>query len=53
MLPVVTGNEIKTRQIFVYTLILVPVSLLLTYSFQITNWLYLIIAIALGSIFVH
>lgn len=53
MLPVVAGNEITTRQIFAYTLILVPVSLLLTYPFQITNWLYLVIAIALGSIFVH
>jgi heme O synthase-like polyprenyltransferase len=42
----VAGNEITT-------LILVPVSLLLTYPFQITNWLYLVIAIALGSIFVH
>ncbi|MDZ7966171.1 MAG: hypothetical protein RM368_14505 [Nostoc sp. DedSLP03] len=31
------GNEITTRQTFAYTLILIPVSLLLTYPFSINN----------------
>ncbi|MBW4540181.1 MAG: heme o synthase [Myxacorys chilensis ATA2-1-KO14] len=53
MLPVVAGNETTTRQIFAYTLILVPVTLLLAYSLQGMSWLYVIAAIALGSIFVH
>jgi protoheme IX farnesyltransferase len=53
MLPVVVGNEATTRQIFAYTLILIPVTLLLTYPLQMTNWLYPIVAIALGGIFVH
>jgi heme o synthase len=53
MLPVVAGNETTTRQIFAYTLILIPVTLLLAYPLQVTNWLYPVVAIALGSIFVH
>lgn len=53
MLPVVAGNEITARQIFAYTLVLVPVTLLLAYPLQITHWLYPIVAIVLGGIFVH
>jgi len=53
MLPVVAGNEATTRQIFAYTLILMPVTLLLTYPLSVTNWLYLVVALVLGSIFVH
>jgi heme o synthase len=53
MLPVVAGNEITARQIFAYILILIPVSLLLTYPLHVTNGLYLVVAIALGSLFVY
>lgn len=53
MLPVVAGNEATTRQIFAYTLILIPVTLLLAYPLQATNWLYPVVAIVLGSIFVR
>lgn len=53
MLPVVAGNEATARQIFVYTLILFPVTLLLNYPLHVTNGLYLAIAIVLGSIFIH
>lgn len=53
MLPVVKGNEVTARQIFVYTLILIPFTLLLTYPLQMTHWLYPIVAIVLGNIFVH
>lgn len=53
MLPVVAGNETTARQVFAYTLALIPVTLLLTYPLQITHWLYSITAIVLGGIFVH
>jgi heme o synthase len=53
MLPVVVGNETTARQIFAYTLILIPVSLLLTYPLHVTNELYPVVAIVLGSIFVQ
>jgi heme o synthase len=53
MLPVVAGNKATARQIFVYTLILIPVTLLLTYPLQVTNWLYSVVAIFLGSIFIY
>lgn len=53
MLPVVAGNEATTRQIFAYTLILIPVTLLLAYPLHVTNWLYPVVAIVLGSVFVR
>jgi protoheme IX farnesyltransferase len=53
MLPVVAGKETTTRQIFAYTLILIPVTLLLTYPLHATSWFYPIVAIVLGSIFLH
>ncbi len=53
MLPVVAGNETTTRQIFAYTLILVPITLLLAYPLHVMNGLYLVVAIVLGSIFVR
>lgn len=53
MLPVVQGNESTSRQIFAYTLILIPVTLLLAYLLHVTNWLYPIFALVLGGIFVH
>jgi protoheme IX farnesyltransferase len=53
MLPVVAGNETTTRQIFAYTLILVPVTLLLAYPLHVMNLLYPIVALVLGGIFVH
>jgi protoheme IX farnesyltransferase len=53
MLPVVAGNETTTRQIFAYTLILIPVTLLLAYPLNVMNLLYPVIALVLGGIFVH
>lgn len=53
MLPVVAGNETTARQIFAYTIILIPITLLLTYALQVTNGLYSSVAIVLGSIFVY
>ncbi|MFB2897585.1 heme o synthase [Aerosakkonemataceae cyanobacterium BLCC-F50] len=53
MLPVVAGNETTARQIFAYTLVLIPVTLLLAYPLQVVNGLYSVVAIVLGSIFVY
>ncbi|MFL9458319.1 heme o synthase [Tolypothrix bouteillei VB521301_2] len=53
MLPVVAGNETTTRQIFAYTLILIPVTLLLAYPLNVMNLTYPLVAIVLGSIFVY
>lgn len=51
MLPVVAGEESTTRQIWYYTLIVVPVSLLLIYPLGESGFVYGVIAIGLGSIF--
>lgn len=53
MLPVVVGNESTARQILAYTVILIPATLLLTYPLHVTGWFYPVVAITLGSIFVH
>ncbi|HEY9652977.1 MAG TPA: heme o synthase [Coleofasciculaceae cyanobacterium] len=51
MLPVVAGEEPTTRQIWYYTLIVVPVSLLLIYPLGESGIVYGVIALGLGSIF--
>ena len=51
MLPVVEGEVATTRQIWVYTLILVPVTLLLVYPLGVSGAIYAIFASILGSIF--
>jgi protoheme IX farnesyltransferase len=53
MLPVVVGNEATTRQIWLYTLILIPATFLLIYPFGATGVVYAIIALVLGSIFIR
>ncbi len=51
MLPVVVGNAATTRQIWLYTLMLLPVSLLLIYPLNVTGIVYGGVALVLGSIF--
>jgi protoheme IX farnesyltransferase len=51
MLPVVAGNVTTTRQIWLYTLILIPSTLLLVYPLQVSGVVYGGIALLLGSIF--
>ncbi|NEP58261.1 MAG: protoheme IX farnesyltransferase [Symploca sp. SIO2G7] len=51
MLPVVAGEESTTRQIWYYTLLVVPMSLLLVYPLGASGVVYGIIALALGSLF--
>lgn len=52
MLPVVAGNEATVRQIWFYTLILVPTTLLLVYPLHATGIVYGAIALALGGLFI-
>jgi len=53
MLPVVEGNEPTARQIFYYTLILIPVTFLLVYPLHVMGAIYGAIALVLGGIFVQ
>lgn len=53
MLPVVAGEESTTRQIWIYTLLVVPVSLMLIYPLGVSGLLYGAIAILLGYIFLR
>ncbi|MEO1348328.1 MAG: heme o synthase [Cyanobacteria bacterium J06635_15] len=51
MLPVVVGNEKTAQQILVYTLLLLPITLLLVYPLGVSGGVYAIFAIALGYVF--
>jgi protoheme IX farnesyltransferase len=52
MLPVVAGDDATAKQIWAYTLLLVPITLLMTVPLQATGMVYLAIALGLGAIFV-
>ncbi|NEQ97534.1 MAG: protoheme IX farnesyltransferase [Cyanothece sp. SIO2G6] len=52
MLPVVEGNTTTARQILLYTFVLIPMTLLLTYPLGVLGAVYGAIALILGSIFV-
>jgi protoheme IX farnesyltransferase len=52
MLPVVSGDEETKRQILIYTLIMVGLSLLMT-PFQLMGWAYFVIAALLGLVFIR
>ncbi|MGB7440239.1 MAG: heme o synthase [Coleofasciculaceae cyanobacterium] len=51
MLPVVEGEEETTRQIWLYSLLVVPASLLLIYPLATSGIVYGLIALLLGAIF--
>ena len=53
MLPVVVGEESTTRQIWYYTLLVVPISLLLVYPLGASGVVYGLIALLLGSLFLQ
>jgi protoheme IX farnesyltransferase len=53
MLPVVAGEEHTVRQIWIYSLIVVPFSFLLVYPLHACGWLYGAIAVYLGVLFLH
>lgn len=52
MLPVVAGEAATSRQIFLYTLILIPVSLGLAYPLGVSGAVYGAIAVLLGVLFI-
>ncbi|WP_008310107.1 heme o synthase [Leptolyngbya sp. PCC 6406] len=52
MLPVVVGDDATAKQIWIYTLVLVPITFLMTIPLGATGALYLAIALGLGSVFV-
>lgn len=53
MLPVVEGNEPTARQIFYYTVALIPITLLLVYPLHVMGAVYAAIALFLGGLFVQ
>lgn len=53
MLPVIEGDEPTARQIWVYTLIMIPVTLSLVYPLHLAGAVYAATAIFLGAIFVQ
>lgn len=52
MLPVVAGDVATAQQIWLYTLMLIPATLLLVYPLQATGFVYAIVAVGLGTIFI-
>jgi protoheme IX farnesyltransferase len=50
MLPVVAGDEETAKQIWIYSLLLVPATLLLIYPLQANGWVYGAIALGLGAV---
>ncbi len=53
MLPVVAGKETTAQQILVYTVLLLPVSLLLVFPVGVMGLVYCVSAIVLGLVFIH
>lgn len=53
MLPVVAGETVTARQIFAYTLVLLPVTLLLIYPLQVSGAVYGVLALALWGLFIR
>jgi protoheme IX farnesyltransferase len=53
MLPVVKGAEVTANQILLYTLLMVPVSLLLVYPCNVMGMVYAISAVVLGGAFIY
>ncbi|MEM0979899.1 MAG: heme o synthase [Cyanobacteria bacterium P01_H01_bin.58] len=51
MLPVIVGDEATAKQIWGYTLLLVPITLMMSIPLQATGWVYGAIAAYLGAIF--
>jgi len=52
MMPVVVGDEYTARQIWYYTLVLIPLTLMMTYPLGATGVVYALIALLLGGLFI-
>jgi protoheme IX farnesyltransferase len=53
MLPVIAGNSITAKQILYYTVMLIPMTLLLVYPLHVSGAVYAISALILGAIFIQ
>jgi protoheme IX farnesyltransferase len=53
MLPVVAGEEPTVRQIWIYTLLVVPCTLLLVYPLAALGGVYSVMAVILGGVFIY
>ena len=53
MLPVVVGNEETANQVWLYTMLLVPLTLLMVCPTQACGWLYGLLALMLGLLFLR
>jgi heme o synthase len=53
MLPVVVGEASTTRQIFLYTLLLLPVTMILVFPLGIMGLFYSVVALYFGSQFIY
>ncbi|MDY6936125.1 MAG: heme o synthase [Cyanobacteriota bacterium] len=51
MLPVIEGNEETTKQIWIYTLLMLPATVLMVYPLGVCGLVYLAVALGLGWIF--
>lgn len=52
MMPVVVGDESTARQIWYYTLVLIPLTLMMTYPLGATGAVYALVALLLGGLFI-
>ncbi len=52
MLPVIAGDEPTAKQIWLYTLLLIPVTLLMVYPLHELGAVYAVIALGLGAVFI-
>jgi protoheme IX farnesyltransferase len=53
MLPVVVGEKATVKQIWIYTLIVVPFSFILVYPLGVSGAVYTFFALALGGLFIQ
>ncbi|MGB3135160.1 MAG: heme o synthase [Nodosilinea sp.] len=53
MMPVVAGDESTAQQIWYYTLVLVPLTIMMTYPLGATGVVYAAIALGLGAVFIQ
>lgn len=51
MLPVVKGDVVTAKQIWIYTLLLIPATLLMVYPLHVMGAVYAAIALGLGAVF--
>ena len=53
MMPVIVGDEATARQIWYYTLVLVPLTLMMSYPLGATGAVYAVVALVLGMKFIQ